>query len=119
MSNVRLVQTTHGHEDRDMKEVTLYLGRVHCADCVRDLIEGMAGRLEGVRSASFEESDSSLKVLCDPSLDKSRLRSMAEEYGYEVLEAPGPGKTTSLANAVIIGAAVLILVVVVILLQRA
>ncbi|MCL5291537.1 MAG: hypothetical protein M1548_03285 [Actinobacteria bacterium] len=105
-------------QDKRGREIRLYLERVHCADCVRDLIEGVVTRVEGVKGARFEEADLCL-VVEGTEVDEAMLRSAITAVGYSFRDAGAPvNRPSRLANGVYIAIAVVLLILLVLWLQR-
>lgn len=106
--------------DGATKSIRLYLERVHCADCVRDLIEGVVSKTPGVMGAHFEDEDLCLVVEGTPLVDEEALRTAILDLGYSFRDpATPPVRPSNLMNGVYIGVAVAVLVLIMYLLNRA
>ncbi len=92
------------------REVRLYLERVHCSDCVRDLMETVAARIDGVAGVRFEHADLCLVVEAERQFDESEIRAVIQDLGYSFRE-PGSkaGRSSAAANALYIAVAVILL----------
>ncbi len=95
-----------------MSEAKLYLTKVHCPDCVSDLISGVVLKIEGVQEAEFSENDVSLTVTFDGSLaSEQAIKAAIQEVGYGFREAVDlPKSKSSWSNWAVTGLVLLILV---------
>jgi copper chaperone CopZ len=70
-------------------EAVYYLTNVHCADCVRGLIEGVLLELNGVKDVRFNIQSSRLTVYYDSSvLAEKDVKKAIVETGYEIAGQP-------------------------------
>lgn len=96
--------------ERQTREMRIYPERVHCSNCVRDLMESVVAKISGVKGVRFEDADLCLVVEAERHLDKSELRSAIQDLGYSFRE-PGskPARSSAAANALFIALAVALL----------
>jgi len=95
----------------------LYLTNVHCADCVRDMMDAVLLDRPGVLGTSYDSGDCTLRVTFDPATtDLEDIRRAVSDLGYGFAAEPQPphadrrypGWIVVLAVAVGVTAAILV-----------
>lgn len=101
------------------KTAVLYPTNVHCADCVRDMINGTLRNQEGVVDATYDTASGALSVRYRPEvIAEEAIRATISDLGYGFAEAgPEAPKKSAISNAVVVMAVVAVLVLLVVLLR--
>ncbi len=97
----------------------LYPTNIHCADCVRDMIDGVLRDKQGVVDASFDADAGSLSVTYRPELvDEEAIRAAIADLGYGFAAGPdAKGSPSGWSNILIVVGIVVALVVAIVLLR--
>lgn len=72
------------------KNSQLYITKVHCPDCIEDLINGVLLKEKGIIKAVFEDRKSLLSIDYDSELiAEKRMKEIIADMGYGFIEDKG------------------------------
>lgn len=102
-----------------MTTAVLYPTNVHCADCVRDMINSVLREKPGIVDASYDADAGALAVVYQPDVvDEEAIRATVSELGYGFAEsAPTSASVSGPSNALAIAGVIVFLIVAVVLIR--
>lgn len=100
----------------ELKQLVIYVPEMHCADCAKDLINGIILNKTGIKKASFDDKEFILNIFFDEKLiNEDSIKRFLADAGLKIYvnknEFTDKKSKNRLTNSVIIFIIVIILII--------